>query len=48
MKKHISISMELAGKKIILTGIRDNSVYFIHSLAKNKKLVEKNNEYQLF
>ena len=40
--------MELAGKKIILTGIRDNSVYFIHSLAKNKKLVEKNNEYQLF
>jgi hypothetical protein len=40
--------MELVGKKIILTGIRDNSVYFVHSLAKNKKLVEKNDEYQLF
>jgi len=40
--------MELVDKKIILTGINDNSVYFVHSLAKNKKLVEKNNEYQLF
>lgn len=40
--------MELSNKKIILTGINDNSVYFVHSLAKNKKLVEKNNEYQIF
>jgi hypothetical protein len=40
--------MELVDKKIILTGIRDNSVYFVNSLAKNKKLVEKNDEYQLF
>ena len=38
----------LEGQKIIVSGINDNSVYFIHSLSNNKKLVEKNNEYQLF
>ena len=40
--------MELVGKKILLTSIRDNSVYFTHVLSNDKRLVEKNDEYQLF
>jgi hypothetical protein len=40
--------MELVGKKIIITDIRDNSVYFIHRLTNDKELVEKTDEYQLF
>ena len=34
--------MELKNKKIIVTGIRDNSVYFRHSLSNDKQLIEKN------
>jgi len=40
--------MQLIGKKIIVTDIRDNSVWFVHSLTNEKELIEKNSEYQLF
>lgn len=40
--------MELIGKKIIFSGNKDNSVYFVHSLTKDKELIEKHNDYLLF
>jgi hypothetical protein len=40
--------MDLIGKKIIVSGINDNSVYFIQALTNDKKFIEKNDEYQLF
>lgn len=40
--------MQLIDKKIIITGIKDSSVFFVHSLAKNKNKIFENKDYQIF